>query len=237
MSTSFVIPAFNEEREIGACLESILRYAQGRASEIIVVDNASTDRTAEIARGYPEVRVVSEQRKGTGYARQCGLQEASGDLVAFIDADVRLRAGWLDRMERVFDRRPGVVAVSGPYLFHDGPRWLRWVIAAGGYAGQLAGHHLFGAFIVGGNFVARRQALEAMGGFDQTINLFGDDSDIARRIKQQGKVLFRSDVFVYSSTRRFAAEGLFMPTVKYLLNYYWIFLFHRPLFTRHDDVR
>jgi glycosyltransferase involved in cell wall biosynthesis len=236
MNISLVIPAFNEEREIAACLDSVLEDAHGRLNEIIVVDNASTDRTAEIARGYPKVRTVSETRKGVGYARQCGLQEASGDLIAFIDADVRLPAGWLDTVERVFEGRPDIVALSGPYRFHDGPKWRRWVLAACWAPLPLASRFL-GTLITGGNFLARKQALETMGGFDPTISFYGQDPDIARRIKTQGKVLYRSNFFVYSSSRRYDAEGLFATNAKYVVNFLWIFLFQRHFSTTHHDIR
>jgi glycosyltransferase involved in cell wall biosynthesis len=235
MNISLVIPAFNEEGQIGACLDSILHYAPGKFYEIIVVDNASTDRTAAISRDYPQVRTVSESRKGVGYARQRGLQEASGDLVAFIDADVRMRAGWVDVIERVFAMQPGVVALTGPYLFHDGPKWRRWVLDAGSLF-VLVGHLLFG-MIIGGNFVARKQALEAMGGFDPTISFFGQDPDIARRIKSQGKAPFRFDFFVYTSSRRYDAEGLLAVNIRYLVNILWILLFHRTFSARHRDIR
>ena len=173
---------------------SILQHAPGR--EIIVVDNASTDRTAAISSNYPKVRTVSEVRKGIGYARQCGLQEASGDLVAFIDADVRLRAGWLDIVGRVFEQQPGVVALTGPYRYHDGPTWRRVILTVGGYYGQLFGYWSSGTMVIGGNLVARKRALQAMGGFSPAINFYAQDPDVARRIKRQGKVLFRRAFFV-----------------------------------------
>jgi cellulose synthase/poly-beta-1,6-N-acetylglucosamine synthase-like glycosyltransferase len=170
-------------------------------------------------------------------ARQRGLQEASGDIVAFIDADARLPPHWLDTVKRVFDAQPDVVALTGPYRYHDGPRWRRWALAVGGLPAMLLGKHLFGMMIVGGNFVARKQALEAMGGFDPTISFYGEDADVARRIKGHGIVVFRSDFFVYTSTRRYDGEGLFAPTARYWGNFLWVRFFHRPFSTSYRDIR
>ena len=97
MNISVVVPAYNEEQYIAACLSSILNQKNEALHEIIVVDNASTDATAQIAASYPGVRVVLEQNKGLPYARQRGLEEAVGDIVAYIDADTKVRPGWLQR--------------------------------------------------------------------------------------------------------------------------------------------
>src|ERR1035437_2767541 len=102
MKISVIIPAHNEEKYIGSCLEHLLKYSEGRFCEIIVIDNASTDRTADIAKGYPGVRVISEPRKGTGHARQTGFESSIGDLLAYFDADTRLREGWIDAAEKAF---------------------------------------------------------------------------------------------------------------------------------------
>ena len=95
MRLSIVVPAYNEEAYLPDCLESILIQTRDLAepAEIIVVNNASTDRTPEVALGYPGVRVVDEPRKGLTFARQAGYAASTGDLVANVDSDSR-RAGW-----------------------------------------------------------------------------------------------------------------------------------------------
>lgn len=85
-SASIVVPARNEEKLLAQCLKSLLEQDYVGDYEIIVVDNASTDRTAEIASGFG-VKVVYEANVGTGPARQCGLLEARGEIIAFTDAD------------------------------------------------------------------------------------------------------------------------------------------------------
>jgi glycosyltransferase involved in cell wall biosynthesis len=118
-SVSLIIPAHNEEAYIGFCLDSVLQNAAGRFHEIIVVDNASSDRTAEIARARHGVRVVQEMQKGVCFARQRGLEEATGKVLAYIDADTRLPADWASIAERTFQNRPNLVCLSGPYRYYD----------------------------------------------------------------------------------------------------------------------
>ena len=106
---SLVIPAYNEEKYIAACLDHAIKNSGGRFFEIIVIDNASTDSTSRIARGFPGVRVVHEPNKGLTSARQRGFLESSGDIVAYLDADTRLPESWFDVLEREFTDRKSVV--------------------------------------------------------------------------------------------------------------------------------
>ena len=98
MRLSFVVPAYNEELYLADCLQSILDEIRSQPPcapdgidfEVIVVNNASTDRTRDVALGYPGVRVVDEPRKGLYSARQAGFEASSGALIANVDADSRL---------------------------------------------------------------------------------------------------------------------------------------------------
>ena len=113
-----IVCAYNEARCLPACLYSLL--AQTRSpDEIIVVDNASTDQTGAVARAVPGVRVVVEPVKGLVVAREAARLAATGDILAYVDADCRVPLQWLERVERRFRRRAAVVAVTGPYRFYD----------------------------------------------------------------------------------------------------------------------
>ena len=82
MDISLIIPAHNEELYIGPCLDTAIKNSRGKFKEIIVVDNASTDKTADVARARSGVRVVYEAQKGLTSARQAGLEASSGELIA-----------------------------------------------------------------------------------------------------------------------------------------------------------
>src|SRR5580700_1310148 len=121
MRLSFVVPAYNEETYLPACLDSILKQIQslGDDVEIIVVNNASTDGTREVALKYPGVRVVDEPRKGLTFARQAGFAASKGDLIANVDSDSRLTPGWVKRVLGEFAAEPKMVALSGPFVYYD----------------------------------------------------------------------------------------------------------------------
>ncbi len=235
MKISLVIPAYNEEASIGACLDYAQKNSGGRFHEIIVVDNVCTDNTRAVAEA-PGARVAFEPRKGLTRARQCGLNAATGDLIAYIDADTRLPPRWFDIAERIFNARPDVVCLSGPYRYFDGS-WLRNKLMSALWYSAPITYRFVGYMTLGGNFIARKSALLAMGGFDQTIDFYGEDTDIARRLSKFGKVMFRMDFYMPTSARRFSAEGMVWTNVRYALNYLWPVLFHRPFSKTYKDIR
>ncbi len=244
MKVSFVIPAYNEERRLPDVLASIERaLARGAYDvEVIVVNNASTDRTREVAESHPRVLVVEEPRKGMVRARQAGFMRASGDLIANIDADTILPDGWLDRVLQEFNEDEKLVALSGPYIYHDLSVFHRVVTKiwyAIGYLSHLVNHYVLriGAMLQGGNFVLRRRALESVGGFDTDIEFYGEDTDIARRISKVGKVKFTFKLPMYTSGRRLKHEGTLRTAFKYATNYVYTLIFGKPLTAAYTDVR
>ena len=236
MKISVIIPAFNEEKYIGDCLRACVEHAPENLLEIIVVNNAGTDRTPEIAKQFPLVRVVNEPRKGLTRARQRGLQESKGELIFSIDADTRPPTGWFQAMEERL-KQPNVVCVSGPYVLFDIPAWQRFFVAAywkfsGWFTSWSTGY-----MIVGGNFATRKAALEQIGGFDTSIEFYGEDTDIARRLSKIGKVVYSTTCWINSSGRRLTHEGWIKTALVYMINYVWIAIFHRPFTKTYTDVR
>ena len=221
MSTiSVVIPAYNEEKYIAACIESVLAHAPRTLLEIVVVCNACTDRTADVALRYPKVRVVHEPRKGTGYSRNTGFREAKGDILAYLDADSRIHADWFPMIERGFARDPNLASLSGPYWFYDLPEWQSKFVYVWWTTLAVAEYNRCKFAVVGGNFAARRAAIEKVGGFDTSIAFWGDDTNIARRLRDAGKVKFTLDFFNYSSARRLKGQGFFTAGMHYAANYF-----------------
>ncbi|MBI2623072.1 MAG: glycosyltransferase family 2 protein [Candidatus Liptonbacteria bacterium] len=235
---SFVIPAHNEEMSVSACIASIKAELARTPvpAEIIVVNNASTDGTKAVALEHPGVTVVDEPVKGLPRARHAGFRKATGELIANIDADTRLPARWLEKTLREFEKSPKLVALSGPYIYYDLPRRVRAAIAAFyGLAYFLYALNRYvlrvGSLIQGGNFVARRRALEAIGGYDTNILFYGEDTDIARRLHKIGPVKFTLSFPVYSSGRRLAREGVVAIGLRYTVNYFWVTFLKKPFTT------
>jgi len=176
MKLSFVIPAYNEEKCIGPCLSAVIKALEstGKQAEIIVVNNASTDKTAEVAGSFSGVQVVHEPKKGLLHARQAGYGAATGDILANIDADTMIDDEWLNRVHQEFNGNDNLVALSGPFIYYDLPKHKRPLVKIFYYAGYIS--HLFndkilrtGAMMQGGNFIVKKNALDKIGGFNLQI--------------------------------------------------------------------
>jgi glycosyltransferase involved in cell wall biosynthesis len=244
MKISVVIPAFNEAANIGPCLDSVTRelarWAVSR--EVIVVDNASSDGTAEVARRYTGVTIVTEPRKGITFARQAGFARSTGDLIANIDADTRVPPGWLDTVIREFTCDAGLVCLSGPHRYAAAPWWVRLsthLFYGIAFVTYVINRYVLrtGSMVQGGNFVCRRTALQQIGGFDTTIDFYGEDTDIAQRLHRVGRVKFTLRLPITASPRRLLGEGLFTTGVRYAVNYFWIVVSGRPFTRVSRDIR
>jgi glycosyltransferase involved in cell wall biosynthesis len=260
MRLSFVVPAYNEEAYLPACLDSILaqtRTLPAGLTEIIVVNNASTDRTREVALSYPGVIVVDETRKGLTFARQAGFAASSGELIANVDSDSRLTPGWVDRVLSAFaedkpeaegvgepamtHKRP-LAAISGPVLYYDltpRQRILVHVFYLTAWTTYAINRYILrvGSMVQGGNFVTSRAALQSIGGFNLDISFYGEDTDIARRLNAVGEVRFTFDLKMFSSARRLKQEGMLTMAARYSLNYLWTTFFKRPFTDTYIDIR
>lgn len=241
---SFVIPAYNEEKRLPACLTSIQEALKSGSydAEVIVVNNASTDRTTEVALSFPGVKVVDEPQKGLVRARAAGFRASTGEIIANVDADTVLPKAWLPTVLDAFEKHPHLVGFSGPYIYTDLSVTERMAVRlfyALGYVMYLANRFVFhsGSMMQGGNYVVRRAALEKIGGYDTSIEFYGEDTDIARRLATVGDVVWTFRLPMYSSGRRLAHEGIFTMGYKYALNLMWVNTFGKPYTSKYIDVR
>lgn len=243
MKISFVVPAYNEEALIATCIKAIsAEIARTQANaEIIIVDNASTDRTHAVASSLPGVTVVYEPQKGLVQARRAGFQHSTGDLIANIDADTLLPQGWLRTALAEFKKDPELVALSEPYIYYDAPLRVR-VMAAFFYRVSFLFYMLnrflkVGSMLQGGNFIVRREAINAIGGFNTDFSFYGEDTDLARRLSRVGLVRFIFELPAYSSARRFMGEGILMVGWHYTMNFFWATFMKRPFTDEWNDFR
>jgi glycosyltransferase involved in cell wall biosynthesis len=249
MKISFVIPAHNEEQMIGQCLSAVFADIERTLSagkefdaEVVVVDNASTDKTREVALQFPNVTVVHEPLKGLVYARRAGWVATDGELVANIDADTRMPSRWLERVLGEFANDPELAALSGPYHYYDLPVWKRALVKVFyllGWLMHLVNHHVLGkgAMLQGGNFVLRRSAWDAAGGFDTSISFYGEDTDVAKRIGQWGKVKWTWALPMHTTGRRLEKEGLVKMSWLYTINHLSILWRGKPATHKYSDIR
>jgi cellulose synthase/poly-beta-1,6-N-acetylglucosamine synthase-like glycosyltransferase len=244
VTISFVVPAYNEELHLSKTLTAIIAEIRrtGCQAEIIVVNNASTDGTGALAASFPEVTVVDEPVKGLVQARRAGFLAARGDLIANVDADTIVTAGWLDRVLLEFRRHPRLVALSGPYIYYDVSKATRAAVRAFyimGYGCYILSRFVLraGSMLQGGNFVVRRTALEEIGGYNPLFSFYGEDTDLARRLRAVGGVKFTFRLPALSSGRRLVGEGLVRIGVRYSMNFVWATFFHKPFTDDWIDIR
>jgi glycosyltransferase involved in cell wall biosynthesis len=198
MTISVVIPAYNEEKYIPATLDSVKKLAR-QPDEIIVIDGKSADRTKEIAQQHG-ARVITVAHRGIGFARQKGLEAATGDIIAFTDADTIVPTDWLTKIEKTLSRK-GVVATYGPYVVDRG--WAPYVLFSNyvqPYMWLLL--QLIGLPIAPGqNTAFLRQTGLDVGGYPINFKA-AEDIEMIRRLRSAGKVVYRFDNRVLSSARR-----------------------------------
>lgn len=244
MRLSFVVPAYNEESYLPACLDSILKQTSelDEPVEIIVVNNASTDGTRDVALRYPGVQVVDETRKGLTFARQAGFAASSGELIANVDSDSRLTPGWVNMVLAEFADDSKLVSLSGPFIYYDlspNQRLSVQIFYAIAFLIYVINRYVLraGSMVQGGNFVLRRDALEKIGGFDTSISFYGEDTDIARRMNSVGKVKFKFRLKMFSSARRLKHEGMLKIAGRYAMNYFWTTFRKKPFTAEYTDIR
>jgi glycosyltransferase involved in cell wall biosynthesis len=233
---SLVIPAFNEEAYLPACLDAVMRNVAGKAMEIIVVDNNSTDGTKAVIERYPAVTYAFEPEKGITRARQRGFLEAKGDILAYVDADTHPPDGWIEQIWDRFAANPELACLSGPYSFYD-LSGLRNKISTGWFVAARPLYGIIGYMMVGGNFAIRRDVLEKMGGFDQSIEFYGEDVDIAKRASKHGKMLFSPRFVMPTSGRRMKKQGFLKIAGIYFINYFSIVFRGKSATKEYEDIR
>lgn len=119
LTLSIVIPAYNEERYIKRCLDAIAAQTV-EPDEVIVVDNNSTDSTAEIAKHYAFVKLLHEPKQGIAYARNRGFNEVSKVIIGRIDADTVLPIDWVEQIKLFYeDPDHAETAVTGGCRFYN----------------------------------------------------------------------------------------------------------------------
>ncbi len=200
---SVVIPAHNAEKTLGDQLEALARQTDPPPFEVIVVDNGSTDRTGEVARAFRSrlsLRVVdASERPSEPYARNVGLREAASNRIAFCDADDVVHPGWVAAMRRALEEHS---LVTGPLELEllNPP----WVLATRNNPQVDRPQNKYGFLphAAGANLGVRRDAAEAVGGFDESVPTFAD-TDFCWRMQLAGhELVFVSDAIVHYRLRR-----------------------------------
>jgi glycosyltransferase involved in cell wall biosynthesis len=197
---SFIIPAHNEQALLGRTLAALHNSmsAVGEPYEVIVVDDASTDRTAEIGREHA-ARVISVNHRQIAATRNAGAAAAAGDILIFVDADTMVRA---PAVRAAIDAlRSGVVGGGACVCFDEGrlplyARLLELILPPMLRLLRLAP----GCFVF-----CTRQAYLTAGGFDESL-FITEEVSFARRLKRQGRFVILRE-FVITSARKLRSRS------------------------------
>ncbi|GGF97282.1 glycosyl transferase [Rhodococcoides trifolii] len=206
---SVVVPAYNEEETVAACLESL--FAQiDEIDEIIVVDNNSTDDTERIVKEYAEkidcLRLVHEPVQGILAARSAGFGAATGDVIGRVDADSLVRPGWARAIKRFLESDDsgafgGVTGISIPY---DSPfggfkeHFVRGLMSL-----KMVGNDMPIDNLAGANMAIRKSTWTKVKGSVSTRSDVHEDVDLALTINDHGlKIAWLGDMWVDTSPRR-----------------------------------
>lgn len=229
---SVVIPAYNEEKRIGACLHALQKQNFSLPYEIIIADNNSTDNTAHLAKRM-RIRVVTATKKGYAHACNKGTQAAKSDIIVITDADCIPPNNWLSNYYHYFLNHQDILAASGPFVFNRESIFMHTITIV------IYSIHQESLVLTlsGMNMGFRKSAYYAVGGFDPNIQLQAD-SYFGLKIQRLGKIGFVHMDPVIASGRRFHSipqiiwEGVFRWINLLLLRF-----FDRPLAHAFQDIR
>lgn len=221
---SVVIPAFNEEHYLPQCLESIKKQTF-KDFEIVVVDNNSTDKTAEVAKQYG-ARVVCEPVQGMTPARERGFKEAKAEIIARTDADIIVPPHWLETIYQAFLDHPDVVAVTGgintptrrlPHHIFD--VYSQMYVRLCGT--MIAGYPL----LFGPNMGIRKSQWQRVHVHmnDKEVH---EDIDLAYHMSKIGRILYLPNLTVKYSLRRLKKRPMYT-TYEYIHRYFNTMAIHR----------
>lgn len=199
MKISIVIPVYNEEKYIVACLESIAKQ-RVKPDEVIVVDNNSTDATVTYAKQFPFVRIVEEKKQGMIAARNAGFNAAHFEIIARCDADSKLPPNWVEKIHRNFLHYK-IDALTGPLSYYDAP--IKTTLLARAYLDMMKPIHRGGETLVGPNMIITKKIWEKVQNKvclnDKQVH---EDIDLAYHIQEVGGKIRRDNKLIVGTSSR-----------------------------------
>jgi glycosyltransferase involved in cell wall biosynthesis len=191
LAVSIIIPTYNRSVLIRQCLDGVLAQRLDSDLEVIVVDDGSTDDTAQIVQEYPDVRLISQQNAGPAAARNHGVAEARGNLVVFIDDDCIPEPGWLPSLLAPFDN-PEIAGAKGAYRTDQTERIARFVQIEYEEKYQQLSRHRYIDFIDTYSAAFRKPVFISAGGYDTAFPTASvEDQEFSFRLANAGhKMVF-----------------------------------------------
>ncbi len=229
---SIIIPAYNEEKYIGACLASIKRQKFKGKYEIILGDGNSTDSTPKIARDHG-ARVVRENYGTPSGGRYAATKVARGRILVFLSADVEVSPNYLEDICRVFDNKKVAWAMGRiePSEGNAAEKMGAWVLNIIARTFNPMGI----AYVNADTLAARTDSYNRVGGFNPKL-VTSEDTDLGKRLMWCGRFGFASKAICYLSMRRVRKWGYFRFAIFHTMNFFKTHLFSSAA-EQYDPVR
>lgn len=216
MDVSIIIVSFNTKDLLKKCLASIFEHTEDISFEVIVVDNASSDGSSQVAKGFPQVKwLQNDENVGFGRANNQGAKNARGKYLFFFNSDAYFMDNAVSKLVRFADENQQAGAV-GPLIlnpddtiqqsvgfFPNLPQVFYWMSFLDDLPGgdflkpyHVDHDHFYKSeqevdWITGAAFFVKKDIFQKVGGFDEKIFLYGEDTELCFRIKQAGfKILY-----------------------------------------------
>jgi len=181
---SVIIPAYNEEKYLPGCLDSLCNMDYPKdCVEVIVVDNGSTDRTREIAETY-KVTILRDDTKNVSGLRNLGARRSKGDILAFVDADCIVSKDWLKNAAKYFDDTETAAWGAPPALPEDST----WVQRTWYLVRQKEKDIQEVDWLESMNLFVRKDQFLFVNGFNETL-VTCEDVDFCYRIREYGRII------------------------------------------------
>jgi len=222
---SVIVPGYNVQRTLDACLEALLDQTMPRDRyEIIYVDDASTDGSVEVAQRYPEVALIRlEANRGQANARNVGLAQAKGEIILFTDADCEPARDWIEAMLKPF-ADAAVDGAKGIYGTRQTSLVARFAQLEYETRYEIMRRQSAIDFIDTYSAGYRRAVLERHGGFDPSFRI-DEDQELSFRLAAAGhKMVFNPAALVYHQHP--ATLGRYLRR-KYHIGYWKALVLHR----------
>jgi glycosyltransferase involved in cell wall biosynthesis len=198
---SVIVCSYNGANTLAACLDSLGKLNYPRY-EVVLVDDGSTDNTAEIAARFPHVRCIQQSNHGLSHARNTGASAAEGEVLAYTDSDCMADPDWLYYLIGTLVSGD-YASVGGPNVSPPAQNWVQACVAAApGGPSHVLLTDTIAEHIPGCNMAVYRWAFETIGGFDTEFHKAGDDVDFCWRLQQAGHVIAFSPTAIVWHHRR-----------------------------------
>ncbi|HBF87857.1 MAG TPA: hypothetical protein DDX39_04365 [Bacteroidales bacterium] len=225
MELSIIICSYNRDKYLPEALESLTKQTLDNSKvEYIVINNNSTDKTEEISLNFgknnPELnfKYAIESNQGLSYARNKGIEIASGKIIAFIDDDAIAEPDYAENLLQAFQNNPKFDSLGGKvlpiYFAGKEPKWMSKYLE--GFVSKVDYGDTTTAFVstkypVGCNMAFRKEVFEELGGFNVDLGIRNDDKYMFLKLRRNGKtILYAADVIVHHYMDAFRVEDWYI---------------------------